>query len=88
MTGAMGADTFLPPGKVADFFGFQYMRDIDLRGAGHNMNFLTDIANSIPYILDDGQRALLTELDGELSFLYSDPIPMPEIDGPDYLFTR
>ena len=29
LTGDFGADTFLPPGKVCDFSGFQYMRDID-----------------------------------------------------------
>ena len=28
LTGTFGADTFLPPGKVADYFGFQYMRDV------------------------------------------------------------
>ena len=29
ITGDFGAATFIPPGKVCDFFGFQYMRDID-----------------------------------------------------------
>ena len=32
ITGSLGADSFMPPGKVADFFGFQYMRDVDTAG--------------------------------------------------------
>jgi len=27
VTGSFCAQTFYPPGKVADFFGFQYLRD-------------------------------------------------------------
>jgi hypothetical protein len=41
ITGSAGADTFFPPGKVADFFGFQYMRDVDTAGYGHNTLFLS-----------------------------------------------
>jgi hypothetical protein len=62
LTGTFGADTFLPPGKVADYFGFQYMRDIDAAGGGHNMNFLTYIANNVIDILDDEQMSLLKNL--------------------------
>jgi len=29
LTGDFGASTFIPPDKVCDYFGFQYMRDID-----------------------------------------------------------
>lgn len=29
MTGTFGSQTFLPPGKVADYSGFQYLRDND-----------------------------------------------------------
>ena len=29
ITGNLGADSFFPPGKVADFWGFQYLRDND-----------------------------------------------------------
>src|SRR5690242_16631019 len=36
ITGDFGASTFIPPGKVCDFFGFQYMRDIDAATKGHN----------------------------------------------------
>ena len=39
ITGNAGADTFFPPGKVADFFGFQYMRDVDIASYGHNTLF-------------------------------------------------
>ena len=35
LTGSVGADSFLPPGKVADFSGFQYLRDNDPTGLGH-----------------------------------------------------
>ena len=62
LTGTFGLDTFLPPGKVSDFFGFQYMRDIDAAGAGHNTSFLTRIAHNVLSILDAGQRQRLMEL--------------------------
>ena len=32
LTGSFGCDTFLPPGKVSDFFGFQYIRDVQQKG--------------------------------------------------------
>lgn len=62
ITGSAGADTFMPPGKVADFFGFQYMRDVDTAGYGHNTQFLSRVANNILYILNDTQKAELTAL--------------------------
>ena len=62
MTGTFGADTFLPPGKAADYFGFQYMRDIDASEGGHNQMFLGKIGNATLAILDDSQKALLLEL--------------------------
>jgi hypothetical protein len=62
ITGSLGADTFIPPGKVADFFGFQYMRDIDVAGYGHNTQFLSRIANNVLAILNDDQRRQLIEL--------------------------
>ena len=62
ITGSAGADTFMPPGKVADFFGFQYMRDVDTAGYGHNTQFLSRVANNILYILNDAQKAELIAL--------------------------
>lgn len=62
LTGDFGYDTFLPPGKVSDYFGFQYMRDIDARGGGHNTNFLTRIAFNTLRVLDAAQRARLLAL--------------------------
>jgi|WetSurMetagenome_2_1015567.scaffolds.fasta_scaffold26324_3 hypothetical protein len=62
LTGDFGYDTFLPPGKVADYFGFQYLRDIDAREEGHNTSFLTRIANNVLAILDDRQKAQLLAL--------------------------
>ncbi len=59
ITGSAGADTFMPPGKVADFFGFQYMRDVDTAGYGHNTTFLSRVANNVLYILNDAQKAKL-----------------------------
>lgn len=47
VTGSAGADTFFPPGKVADYFGFQYMRDVDKAGYGHNTTFLPKAADNI-----------------------------------------
>jgi Spy/CpxP family protein refolding chaperone len=62
LTGDFNCDTFLPPGKVSDFFGFQNMRDIDSAAMGHNTDFLTRIANNALRILNDGQTAQLVEL--------------------------
>jgi Spy/CpxP family protein refolding chaperone len=58
----MGSCTFLPPGKVCDYFGFQYMRDIDESEKGHNTSFLTKIANNMLHVLTDGQKAQLVAL--------------------------
>jgi hypothetical protein len=59
ITGDFGAATFIPPGKVCDFFGFQYMRDIDAAQKGHNPIFLNRVAGNVLHILNDGQRALI-----------------------------
>jgi Spy/CpxP family protein refolding chaperone len=70
ITGSAGADTFMPPGKVADFFGFQYMRDVDVAGYGHNTTFLTKAANNMLSILTDAQKAVLVKLAKEQAPLY------------------
>ena len=62
LTGDFESDTFLPPGKVSDYFGFQYMRDIDAGKEGHNTSFLTRIANNVLAILNDDQKAQLMAL--------------------------
>ncbi len=62
LTGNFGADTFLPPGKVSDYFGFQYMRDIDTAEGGHNTSFLTRIAQNMLAILNDDQKSELLAL--------------------------
>jgi hypothetical protein len=65
LTGDFGLDTFLPPGKVSDYFGFQYMRDIDAAEGGHNTSFLTCIAFNMLAILNQDQRAQLVALGRE-----------------------
>ncbi|MEI6795308.1 MAG: fibronectin type III domain-containing protein [Methanomassiliicoccales archaeon] len=62
LTGNLGADSFFPPGKVADFWGFQYLRDNDLGKMGHNTDFLTKAANNMLLVLNDSQRAQLISL--------------------------
>ncbi len=59
LTGNMCSDSFLPPGKVADFFGFQYLRDVTPNGMGHNTDFVTNSANNVLHILNDEQKAQL-----------------------------
>lgn len=56
VTGDFGACTFIPPGKVCDFFGFQYMRDIDAAQKGHNPMFLNRVAGNVLKTLNDEQR--------------------------------
>jgi len=72
MSGTFGADTFLPPGKVADYFGFQYMRDIDAKEAGHNQMFLGKIGNATLAILDAKQKALFLDLAVKQESAYQD----------------
>jgi hypothetical protein len=72
ITGSSGADTFMPPGKVADFFGFQYMRDVDTAGYGHNTTYLSKAANNVLYVLNDDQKAKLVALAKEQAPLYVD----------------
>ena len=62
LSGNFGYDTFLPPGKVSDYFGFQYMRDIDNADGGHSTSFLTRIAHFTLSVLTDAQRAQLIAL--------------------------
>jgi len=62
ITGNLCADSFLPPGKVSDFFGFQYLRDNTAEGMGHNTDFVTNCANGVLSILDDIQKAQMITL--------------------------
>jgi len=55
MTGCLGAQSFLPPGKVADYSGFQYLRDNDPTQLGHNTDFVTIIAFNVLHILSPDQ---------------------------------
>lgn len=62
LTGSLGADSFFPPGKVADWWGFQHLRDNDPSRLGHNTDFLTKAAYNMLYVLSDPQRAELIAL--------------------------
>jgi hypothetical protein len=62
LTGTLGADSFFPPGKVADFWGFQYLRDNDPTQMGHNTDFLTRAANNMLSLLTPAQLAELATL--------------------------
>lgn len=70
ITGNSGGDSFFPPGKVADFFGFQYMRDIDVAGYGHNTEFLTRAANNVLKVLTTAQKAKLVALAKDQAAVY------------------
>ena len=61
LTGDFGCATFLPPGKTSDFFGFQYLRDIDSGGKGHNPLFLDRIVGNVLGILTGEQRAMFRD---------------------------
>lgn len=62
ITGSLCADSFIPPGKVADFFGFQYLRDNDPTSMGHNTSFLTIVADNVLATLNDSQLNQLISL--------------------------
>mgnify|MGYP000205619530 CR=1 FL=1 len=54
--------SFLPPGKHASYFGFQYLRDVIGANAGHEQNFVPHVANNLLYILTNKQKAILINL--------------------------
>ena len=62
LTGSLGSDSFFPPGKVADFWGFQYLRDNDPTGMGHNTDFLTRVSLYMLDVLTPAQRSSLAAL--------------------------
>ena len=62
LTGTLGSDSFFPPGKVADFWGFQYLRDNDPSEMGHNTDFLTSASLNMLSVLTTDQRAQLIAL--------------------------
>ncbi len=62
LSGSLGADSFFPPGKVADFWGFQFLRDNDPSKMGHNTDFLTRASNVMLQVLSEDQRNQLVEL--------------------------
>jgi len=70
MTGTFGADCFFPPGKAADLFGFQYMRDNDKNRSGHSTDFLTLIANNVFFILSNEQLEQFAALASVQARLY------------------
>lgn len=55
LTGNLGSQSFLPPGKVADYSGFQCLRDNDPTQMGHNTDFVTIIAFNVLHILTNDQ---------------------------------
>ena len=62
ITGDLGSDSFFPPGKVADFWGFQYLRDNDPSQMGHAGDFLTSASLNVLNTLTADQRAQLVTL--------------------------
>lgn len=62
VTGDACSDTFLPPGKVADYAGFQYLRDNDATQMGHNTDFVTRASDNVLVILNDDQLAQFVAL--------------------------
>lgn len=71
-TGSYYASSFYPPGKVADFFGFQFMRDNDLTKSGHNTDFLTKAAWNTMEILNPQQIQMLVDLAQNQEKLFND----------------
>ena len=62
LSGSLGADSFFPPGKVADYWGFQYLRDNDPSAMGHNTDFLTKASLNMLTVLTSSQHAQLVTL--------------------------
>ena len=62
LTGDLCSYTFFPPGKVSDFFGFQYLRDITPNGFGHNTEFAGRVSDGVLTILTDAQVQKLVDM--------------------------
>ncbi len=62
MNANLGAESYFPPGKVADYTGFQFLRDSDPSNMGHNPDFTGLTSNSVIRILTDSQLAQLAAL--------------------------
>ena len=62
LTGNLYSQTFFPPGKVADYTGFQYLRDNDPSGMGHNTSFVTKVAYNVINLLSADQIKQLADL--------------------------
>jgi hypothetical protein len=62
ITGNLDAQSFFPPGKLVDYWGFQYLRDNDPSSMGHNTSFLTRVACNVLFTLDTAQIAKLKAL--------------------------
>jgi hypothetical protein len=69
-SGCYYASTFYPPGKIADYFGFQYLRDNDFTESGHNTDFLTKAAYHLMNILTPSQLQILIDLAVEQDTLF------------------
>ena len=72
LTGNTCSDSFLPPGKVADFFGFQHLRDITANGKGHDTDFVTNSAYNVLKTLNTSQKAKLFALAKSQASLVND----------------
>lgn len=70
-TGTFYSSSFYPPGKVADYFGFQFMRDNDPTESGHNTDYLTKAAWHTMNILTTAQLQKLIDLSAEQENLFS-----------------
>ncbi|MEI7529015.1 MAG: PKD domain-containing protein, partial [Elusimicrobiota bacterium] len=62
MNANLGSQSYFPPGKVADYTGFQFLRDSDSSNMGHNPDFTGLTSNSVIRILTDSQLAQLAAL--------------------------
>lgn len=75
LTGNVGSQSFLPPGKVADYSGFQYLRDNDATNLGHNTSFVTIISFNMLHLLTTDQITMFVkraqvQIDSINSFAY------------------
>eukprot|EP00808_Paulinella_micropora_P025307 g7364.t1 len=60
LTGNLCSDSFLPPGKVGEMMGFQFTRDSEPNGLGHNSMFSDYISQHVFSLLTDEQLLTLS----------------------------
>ena len=69
LTGNVCSDSFLPPGKIGELMGFQFIRDSEPNGLGHNSQFSDYISQYIFTKLTDDQMMTINSIQADAVYV-------------------